>query len=116
MSWCMWATYFFLILFSILFYFQINVAKFYLGEVKLESMWSAALPLFGMHKLRGWSSLGAPRSQVTLSAGPSVLQALGVTIIWVVLTFRIAMVTSLLCLHCIRPLLTFKAPVLKLIH
>ena len=32
-----------------------DVAKFHLGEVKLELMQSAALPLFGMHKLRGGS-------------------------------------------------------------
>ena len=33
------------------------MAKFYLGEVKLESMRSVALPLFGMYKLRGGRGL-----------------------------------------------------------
>ena len=35
------------------YFYLINVAKFYLGEVKLESMRSATLPLSDMYKLPG---------------------------------------------------------------
>ena len=58
--------------------------------------------------------MGNLRYQVTLSMGPSVLQAPGDGFLWVVPTSWVAMDTSSL-LIAFGPPLTFKAPALKLI-